>query len=156
MQPPTSTIQASSQASTIEPLRALFVVCLGLLLMGTLGANPVADDGRGSAFSFKTSANLCGLSEARQLSNPARVDHAALLEITPEISKIRAEKIAPSSAEGARLMAAARKRVLDACKEELKVSGHCSIWKQIKRRDGSEITDVTSAVRDRIVASLAH
>ena len=156
MQPPTSTIQAPSQASTIEPLRALFAVCLGLLLMGMLGANPVADDGRGSAFSFKASANLCGLSEARQLSNPARVDHGALLEITPEISKIRAEKIAPSSAEGARLMAAARKRVLDACKEELTVSGHCSIWKQIKRRDGSEITDVTSAVRKRIAASLTR
>ncbi len=79
-----------------------------------------------------------------------------MLETTPEISTMRAEKTAPSGAEGARLMAAARKRVLDACKEELTVSGHCSIWKQIKRRDGSEITDVTSAVRKRIAASLTR
>ncbi|HIG85931.1 MAG TPA: hypothetical protein EYQ25_02705 [Planctomycetes bacterium] len=150
-------MQATIHYSLWNSLRSLLLACISLTLVAALQAQSLTpDDGRGSVYSFVTKDNLCGLKEARQLSSPAQVNYESLLESTPEVRRMRARRIAPSSAQGTRLLAAARSRILKACKRELSASGHCSVWKRISRRDGSSVDDVTSAVRKRIVQNTSH
>ena len=150
-------MQATIHYSLWNSLRSVLLACITFSLVGALQAQSlIPDDGRGSGYSFVTKDNLCGLKEARQLSSPAQVNYDSLLESTPEVRKMRARRIAPSSAQGTRLLAAARSRILKACKCELSDKGHCSIWKKISRRDGASINDVTSSIRKRIAQNTSH
>ncbi len=150
-------MQATIHYSLWNSLRSVLLACITFSLVGALQAQSlIPDDGRGSGYSFVTKDNLCGLKEARQLSSPAQVNYDSLLESTPEVRKMRARRIAPSSAQGTRLLAAARSRILKACKRELSDKGHCSIWKKISRRDGASINDVTSSIRKRIAQNTSH
>ena len=90
--------------------------------------------------------NICGLDDARMLSNPARVDYPSLLDATPEMKQIRDEKIDPNSSRGIQLRQAAVDRVRRATEKVRSSRGHCSVWKQIRHRDGRAIPDVTQLV----------
>lgn len=96
--------------------------------------------------------NLCGLQAARQLSAPARVDLTALLEATPEVARIRAERLADSTAAYAHLMQGARQRVLRACELERKAGAWCSVWSRIQHRSGQQVPEITREVAQRIAA----
>ncbi len=107
----------------------------------------VADDGRGTPYKVDKADNLCGLSEPRQLTAPAKVDYQTLLEATAEHIELTKKKIDPTSAQGIKLLAAAHERVVKAC-ETVRVQGsHCSVWKSIERRDGTAIPDITATVQ---------
>jgi hypothetical protein len=80
------------------------------------------------------------------LSNPARVDYPAVLDATPEMRQIRDEKIDPSSSRGIQLRQSAVDRVRRAAEKVRSARGHCSVWKQIRHRDGRAIPDVTQLV----------
>lgn len=108
------------------------------------------DDGRGTPYKVDKDDNVCGLVEPRGLTNPAKVDYDGLLDATPEAKKIKRRKIDPDSAEGIRLMTEARTRVLEACESVRADLGHCSVWKEISRRDGTAIDDITDAVKKEI------
>ncbi len=94
--------------------------------------------------------NICGLDDPRMLSKPARVDYDALLRATPEMKKMRDEKIDPNSSEGIQLRQAAVDRVLKACEKVRQSGGHCSVWKQIRHQDGRTIPDVSDLVREQL------
>ena len=94
--------------------------------------------------------NLCGLRIVRQLSAPARVDLAALLEATPEVQRILAERLDDSSAAYAHLMQGARQRVLRACELERQAGAWCSVWSRIRHRRGQQVPEITVEVAQRI------
>ncbi len=96
----------------------------------------------------KQSDNICGLTNARQLSNPGVVDFTSLYDSTPEAKKVKDEGIDPNSPEGSQLRAAAIERIRKACEQVMNDRGLCSVWKSIKSRTGQTPTDVTDKVRD--------
>ncbi len=98
----------------------------------------------------KTSDNICGLRELGQVSNPAVVNYKTLLEATPEMRKIKNDKIEANSPEGIRLATNAETRVAEKCEEVRAALGYCSIWKEIKHRDGRSIDEVTEKVKIRL------
>lgn len=97
--------------------------------------------------------NICGLDSAKQLTNPAVVDYEKLMDATPEIRKMKKEKIDEDSAKGIQLRTAAGERVRKACEEVMTDKSHCSVWKEIKRRDGKKITDITELVTKKIAST---
>ncbi|MCC6408333.1 MAG: hypothetical protein IT453_14305 [Planctomycetes bacterium] len=101
----------------------------------------------GKDWIVKAADNICGLKDASQLSNPAVVDYDALLAATPEMKTMRDQKIDANSPEGIRLSNAAVDRVTKACEEIRTQLGHCSVWKEIRHRDGRTLTDITAKVK---------
>ena len=94
--------------------------------------------------------NICGLRDPRQVSSPAKVDFRRVMDATPEMQRLRRDRVDPNSAEGIQLTEAARSRVAEACELVMADSGHCSVWKTIRHTDGREVPDVTEAVRERL------
>ena len=91
--------------------------------------------------------NICGLDDPKMLSQPARVDYELLLRATPEMKKVRDDKIDPNSSEGIQLRQAAVDRVRRACERVRTTAGYCSVWKEIRHGDGRIVADVTEQVR---------
>jgi hypothetical protein len=96
------------------------------------------------------SDNICGLDDPRMLSRPAKVDYEALLAATPEIKKLRDDKVDPNSSEGIQLRQKAVDRVRTAADKVRAAEGYCSVWKQIRHQDGRVVPDVTDLVRAQI------
>ncbi len=97
-----------------------------------------------------SSDNICGLRDLGQLSNPARVDHPRLLKATPELKRLRDEKIDPNSPEGIQLREKAVDRVRAACEQVRRREGNCSVWRAIRNRDGRQVPDLTGRVLGEI------
>ena len=91
--------------------------------------------------------NICGLSDPKMLSRPAKLDYDALLRATPEMKKIKDDKIDPSSPQGIQLRQAATTRVEAAAEKVRAADGYCSVWKQIRHQDGRAISDITDKVK---------
>ncbi len=94
------------------------------------------------------SDNICGLDDPGLLSNPAVVTYDSLLERTPEVQRIHREQIDERSALGIQLRQKAADRVRDACECVRVAQSYCSVWRQIRHRDGRTIPDATAAVGD--------
>ena len=95
----------------------------------------------------KQEDNICGLKSPDQLSNPAKVDYQELLDATPEMKKMRDDKIGRDTPEGIRLRTEAVNRVNAACEKIRVANGYCSVWKGIKRKDGQAVADITAKVK---------
>ena len=91
--------------------------------------------------------NVCGLSDPRMLSRPARLDHPAVLAATPEMKRIVEEGIDPNSPIGVMLRQRGVDRVLRVANRVREQESYCSVWKRIRHRDGRAIPDVTDLVR---------
>ena len=104
----------------------------------------------GKTWIIKSADNICGLSEASQLSSPAKVDFSKLMKATPEMKQITDDGIDPKSPEGVRLKNAAADRVAKAAEVVRVDQGHCSVWKKIKHKDGREITDLTDEILEEL------
>lgn len=143
---------ASAQASGSVELALSAAADSARRPMGALDLDGalVFDDGRGTPYVVEKTNNICGLDEPRQLTNPAVVDYDSLLEATDEFKKIQKDKIDPNSSEGITLMTKARARVLKACESVRASHGHCSVWKEIKRRDKRSIDDITDEVKRQL------
>ena len=72
-------------------------------------ASVAFDDGRGTDYIVVKTDNICGLEDPRQLTRPARVDHAKLIALTPQMQLMKREKINPNSARGIHLRTEAAK-----------------------------------------------
>ena len=94
----------------------------------------------------KPQDNICGLSNTRQVTCPARVDYKKVLRATPEMKDLARRGIDPRSAEGTILRQRAVDRVRRAGSKVMRNNGHCSLWKRISHRDGRKVQDLTSAV----------
>lgn len=170
--PGTTSTPAGAAAATDHAMKrlppSLPAVAAGLLVIasGTASArapraadrHPVGpcaldDDGRGTDWVLDSNDSLCGLSEARQLSSPAKVDYPALLSCTDEYETIRKEKLDPGTARWIELHNAAHSKVVAACSQAMTDGGHCSVWKKIRHRRGNPITDLTATVRASLKGS---
>ncbi|MCP5023429.1 MAG: hypothetical protein GY930_16875 [bacterium] len=110
----------------------------------------LTDDGRGTPYVVDKTDSICGLSEPRQLTVPAKVNFEKLLKATAEHKELVRKKIDPSSAKGTALLSRATRKVVAAC-EAVRVKGsYCSIWKTISRRDGVAIPSVTADVLKKL------
>jgi hypothetical protein len=94
--------------------------------------------------------NICGLDDAKMLSKPAKVDYDALLKATPELKKIKDDKIEPNSPQGIQLRQAAVTRVQTAAEKVRTTEGHCSVWKTVKHSDGRAVADITESVKAQL------
>jgi hypothetical protein len=131
----------------------LLVAALALLLVpapiqaeASPVAAPTAEMGARD-WILKAENNICGLSDASQLSSPVVVDFAVLLDATPEYKKMRDQKISATSPEGIKLNNEAVNRIATQCEAVRAANGYCSVWKEIKHKDGRAITDVTDKVK---------
>jgi hypothetical protein len=134
----------------IEMPAASKVAHSAVLAPSTVLALGTEDDGRGTPYRVDKDDNICGLDEPRQLSKPAKVDYAALVDETPEFKEIVSKGIDKASAKGIELMSKARRRVLTACETVRGNKGNCSVWKKIARRDGKAVDDLTTEVKAEI------
>ena len=91
--------------------------------------------------------NICGISDARKISNPGVVDYDELWEATPEIKKLNKEGIDPDSAEGKALRNEAKTRITKACQKIQGEKGLCSVWKKISHTGSKTASDITSKVK---------
>ena len=94
--------------------------------------------------------NICGLDDAKMLSKPAKVDYDALLKATPEMKKIKDDKIDPNSPQGIQLRQAAATRVQTAAEKVRAAESHCSVWKTIRHTDGRAVADITELVKAQL------
>jgi len=108
------------------------------------GAEAAAPFGRD--WILRASDNVCGLRDANQLTHPALIDFEACLAATPEMKKIESQGIDPKSAEGIQLRSAAVTRLTNAADSVRTSGGYCSVWKEIRHKDGRAIDDLTSQV----------
>jgi len=107
----------------------------------------IAPDLVASDWIVRQSDNICGLKNARQLSNPGKVDFSSLYDSTPEAKKIKSDGIDPNSPEGSQLRAAAYERIRKACEQVMTDRSLCSVWKSIRSKSGKAAQDVTETVR---------
>jgi hypothetical protein len=94
--------------------------------------------------------NICGLDDPRMLSKPAKLDYDLLLAATPEIKKMRDDKVDPNSSEGIQLRQKAVDRIRNAADKVRVSEGYCSVWKAIRNQDGRVVGDVTELVRTQM------
>jgi hypothetical protein len=117
---------------------------------GLDGARSSQVDLTGSDWEVKSEDSICGVSAARQITNPAKVDYEKLMDATEEMKELKREGIKPDSARGQALVTQARDKVRRAAKAVMTEKGHCSVWKKISHKKNQEVTDITSAVKDKL------
>jgi len=120
---------------------------VALQLDGTLPTEELATNLSAPDWVVRQSDNICGLKNARQLSNPGKVDFASLYDSTSEAQKIKRDGIDPNSPEGSQLRAAAYERIRKACEQVMNDRALCSVWKDISSRTGRTAQNVTETVR---------
>lgn len=98
----------------------------------------------------KSEDNVCGVSEARQITFPAKVRYDELMRATPEMKEIKRLGIDKDSARGQALITDARSRILNAARAVMTDKGHCSVWKKITSTQGQSVTDITDAVLQKM------
>lgn len=102
-----------------------------------------------SGWIVRSEDNLCGLNDAKKLSNPGKLRYSELREATPEIKKMKEKHIDPTSPEGIQLKQAAVDRIRTAADAVRGERGHCSVWKKIRHKDGRAVPDLTDLVKKR-------
>ena len=90
--------------------------------------------------------NICGLSNPRQVNQPARLEYKQVLRATPEMKDLVRRNIDPRSAEGQILRQRAVDRVRRASSMVMQSHGYCSVWKRISHRDGRAVDNLTTEV----------
>ena len=95
----------------------------------------------------KTTDSICGLKDVNQVSNPALIDFQACLDATPQMKKLKDNKIDPNSPEGIKLTTEAANKVTAACETLRVANGYCSVWKTIRHKDGRTVADITDLVK---------
>ncbi len=137
---------------------------LAVLLMGGLAAFPAvaADPGTAagelgasviealSDWVVKSGDNVCGVTDARQISNPAKVRYQDLLNATSSMKDMKRKGIKPDSPEGQILHNKAVDSVRKAADTVKNSKGHCSVWKKIRNRKGVAVTDITAEVKKHL------
>jgi hypothetical protein len=136
---------------------ALCAACAAVVVLPTLANGGVARGGvavprpeASAGWIVDRSDNICGLDDPKMLSKPAKVDYDAVLRATPEMKKMKDDKIDPNSPQGIQLRQAAASRVQKAADKVRTADGYCSVWKSIKHQDGRAIPDVTDAVKAQL------
>jgi hypothetical protein len=104
----------------------------------------------GSDWVVKTKDSVVGVSDARQITNPAKVDYSKLLKATPEMKEIKKEGIDKSSARGQTLVTQAQSRIARASRAIMTAKGYCGVWKKISHKQKQAVTDITDLVKAKL------
>ena len=136
---------------------ALAAACVAMVALPTVAGGDAAG-ARASTTSNEVTVgwvvdradNICGLDDPKMLSKPAKVDYDALLRATPEMKKVKDDKIDPNSPQGIQLRQAAATRVQKAAEKIRTTDGYCSVWKTIRHQDARVVPDVTDAVKAQL------
>ena len=119
----------------------------------TAGSPPgdvTTTDLTGADWDVKSENSVCGVSTARQITNPAKVDYEKLMSATSEMKELEREGIKRDSARGQTLVIKARDKVRRASKAVMDEKGHCSVWKKIRHKKGRTVADITSSVEAKL------
>ncbi len=98
----------------------------------------------------KKADHVCGISDAKKVSNPAKVDYQECLDASPPMKKMKEEGIDPDSPEGKALRAKAVRIVAKAAEEVRERLSHCSVWKKIEHSDGRAVPGITEEVIEEV------
>ena len=134
---------------------------LSVLLAASFGAAATASSDTGWAgiaqaasmgidWVVSSGDNVCGVSDARQISNPAKVSYRSLLGDTPELKEMKKKGISKDSPEGQILHNKGVDRVRKAAKKVMTEKSHCSVWKAITSKSGKRVPDITESVRAKL------
>lgn len=104
----------------------------------------------GSDWTVKTEDSVVGVSAARQITNPAKVNYSKLLKATPEMKEIKKDGIDKNSAQGLVLVSKAKARVARVSREIMTAKGYCSVWKKISHKKEQAVTDITALVKAKL------
>ena len=135
---------------------SLALCVLSLSLGGFVEAEPAPEstpelEGTAAAgWIVQKSDFICGISDARKISSPARIDYTKCMDETEPIKEMKKKKIDPDSVEGKALRNRARTLVTRACDLVRKSKGYCGVWKVIRHSDGRIVPDITEDVQDRL------
>ena len=96
--------------------------------------------------------NVCGLTDPRQISNPAEIDYDELLKATSEWKEMKRKGIDKDTPEGQVLYNKAVDRVQTAASKVMKDKGYDSVWKSDLDRPpvGSLVTDDVKAKLEEV------
>ena len=104
----------------------------------------------GTDWVVKTEDSIVGVSQARQITNPAKVDYEKLMKETPEMKTLRKKKIDETSARGQTLVTAAQSRIRRVARTVMTEKSHCSVWKKISHKKGTAVTDLTETIKKKL------
>ncbi len=135
---------SSQGTARLSPLFLLATALAVVAFIVIQGAGRPAE----AAVSYEARAtnSISGLTDVSQLSNPMAVRYGEVMEATEERTRMRKEKIDPTSPLGEILESTAHRRVSAASRLVMRRDGHCSAWKKIKRKDGRAVPDLTADV----------
>jgi hypothetical protein len=124
---------------------------LALVARGAIDTRDALKTGEaGATWIVDRADNICGLDDPKMLSKPAKVDYDGLLRATPEMKKIKDDKIDLNSPQGIQLRQAAATRVQTAAEKVRAANGYCSVWKAIRHQDGRTVPDITDSVKAQL------
>jgi hypothetical protein len=136
------------------------MIAMSFLFLGGLGYTgqaPLATGSLGSA-ALEAAAgewiadeedNICGISDLKKVTNPAKVSYDRLLDATPQMQELKRKGIDSDSAEGKALRKGAKTLITKTCELVRAARGHCSVWRSIGNKDGRAIPDITDEVIEK-------
>ena len=104
----------------------------------------------GSDWTVKTADSVVGVSEARQITNPSKINYSKLLKATPEMKELKKEGLDKNSARGQTLVSQAQSRIARASRAVMTAKGYCSVWKKISHKKQQAVTDITALVKAKL------
>jgi hypothetical protein len=132
------------------------MIAMSFLFLGGLGHTGQAP--LATAFTAETAAgewiadeedNICGISDLKKVTNPAKVSYDRLLDATPQMQELRRKGIESDSVEGKALRKGAKTLITKTCELVRAARGHCSVWRSIGNKDGRSIADITDEVIEK-------
>ncbi|MCA8981926.1 MAG: hypothetical protein H6831_04665 [Planctomycetes bacterium] len=135
---------------TLPALLVLPLMAAAPVSGGEASAGAPTSSTLGTDWIVSSGDNVCGVSDARQISNPAKVSYDSLLSDTAELKEMKKKGIDKDSPEGQILHNKGVDRVRKAAKSVMTDKSHCSVWKKITSRSGQSVPDITEAVRAQL------
>ncbi|MCB9915815.1 MAG: hypothetical protein H6828_11825 [Planctomycetes bacterium] len=117
---------------------------------GAATAPAIEAERSGSDWVVEQEDHVTGVSNAQQITNPAKVSYDSLMDDTSEMQELKKKGIKKDSARGQVLVSAAKDRVRRAAKTVMDEKGYCSVWKAIKNKTGTAVPDITDEVRKHL------
>ena len=132
------------------------MIAMSFLLLGGLGytgqapleASLAAEAAAGEWIADEED-NICGISDLKKVTNPAKVSYDRLLDATPQMQELKRKGIDSDSAEGKALRKGAKTLITKTCELVRAARGHCSVWRSIGNKDGRSIPDITDEVIEK-------
>ncbi len=122
---------------------------LGQSRQTSVGAAPLQHELESPDWIANEEDNICGISDLKKVTNPAKVSYDKLLDATPQIQELKHKGIDPDSTEGKALRKGAKTLITKTCELVRAAKGHCSVWRVISHKDGRSIPDLTDEVIEK-------